>query len=232
MHSLNALENAVTVLCESCHEPIDVWLNHGLVIGRSGATVHPAQRQSLASGCLPRTHPLDQRQAQARAYSADREFVQEAGIPPHITTYRLTNQGKAGTWSDGFLAIGYAVQIPDWDSGAVERQPYITILPSGPVGSALSFVFFAAMIYHRDVKLAILKMLWPLHDLSLPERLEIVNGLDRCVSEADLHTIIRGRQFWRETERRGRGVGTGSYASADEFAQHVDQLLTMHERDG
>jgi hypothetical protein len=135
--------------------------------------------------------------------------VREAGIPSSVTTYPLSNEGKLGTWSDGYLAIIYAVQISGWDYASA-MQPHLTIVPHDPGESPISLVIFAAKVFHYGVKLAYLKFIWPFPDLSLPERFEIVNGRDLAVSEADLIKLVKGRGFLQEVVRQvpGRPIGS------------------------
>lgn len=235
MDSLYATRNAVAVACLSCRRPIDLWCEHGLEISRSGISKRPESTRRMCPECLLLTYPPEQRSTLGLAYEAQRDLVREAGIPSSVTAYGLSNTGTPGTWSDGYLVIGLAAQVHGWDYAAVPRQPHITIMPDDPCESPLSFVFFAATIRHFNVKLSYLKAIWPFHDLSLPERFEVVNGLDEEVSLSDLDKLMRGRRFLRETlHNKRRPLGTGNYAFGEEdlFLENVEQILSHHERQG
>jgi hypothetical protein len=224
MDSLYAVNNAVTVTCRLCRQPIDIWLDHGLEISRAGVTTHPEAARRLCGDCLARTLPIEQWQTLAPAYEVQRKPPREAGIPPWVTTYVLSNEGKLGTWSDGFLAVLYGVHVLGWDSESALRQPYMTIVPTDPSELPLSFVFFAATVYHYQVKLSWLKCIWPFQDLTLPERFEVVNGLDAEVPDSDLAKLMRGRRFLRETvTRRGSPPGPRLY-TPDEFRYEVPRV--------
>jgi len=233
MHSLYAVENAVTVRCHSCRGPIDLWIHHGLEISRGGVTTHPDAVQQLCLACLLRTFPSDEQRRLAPAYEHQLMLPREAGVPPWATTYVLQTEGKAGTWAEGYQAIGYAVQIRGWNSASADRQPHMTVIPDDPSDAPFSLVLFAGRVWLSAVTVAYLKFIWPF-DLSLAEEFEVVNGRDRALRDADLSKLLRGRRFWQEAIHPSRPVGTGNYASGEEhlFLEQVESILARHERDG
>jgi hypothetical protein len=232
MDRLFAVQHAAAVLCGSCQRPVDLWSPPGFSLGREGGSL-PNLAHARCTACLLLTFPEEEREVLAQAYEYQRETVREAGIPPWVTTYLLMNEGQPGSWSDGLWAITYAVDIPGWDVSSPLRKD-LTIMPFGPIQRPISFVIFAATVRHSDVSWAYLKIIWPFHDLSLPERFEVVNGLDPEVPDAHLTKLMRGRRFLRETWHPGRGMGTGRYARGEEgfFLDDVDRVLTTCERDG
>jgi hypothetical protein len=233
MDSLYAVNNAVTVTCRLCRQPIDIWLDHGLEISRAGVTTHPEAARRLCGECLARTLPIEQWQTLAPQYEVQRKPPREAGIPPWVTTYVLSNEGKPGTWSDGFLAVLYGVHVLGWDGEAAVRQPYMTIMPTDPSERPFSFVFFAATVYHYQVKLSYLKCIWPFQDPSLPKRFEVVIGLDSGLLDSDLDKLTRGRRFLWKTLARGKPKGTTTWTREDfldELPRTRQKLRMRHGR--
>jgi hypothetical protein len=236
VHSLYAAENAVSVRCHSCFRVIDLWFDHGLEFSRDGVK-EPRSYTALCPDCLLATYPEEDREKMAQAHEDLRLTAREANIPPSVTTYILSTPGKPGSWSDGFLAVGFAVHIRGWDGSACLRQPYVTFAPHDPKESEFTLVFFAGRVYHRDVGLALLKLIWPFDDLSLPERFEVVNGMDPELRYSDLTKLMHGREFWGASfGHRGRLPGTGIYEDGEEgearFLQDLERVLTDHERRG
>jgi hypothetical protein len=88
-------------------------------------------------------------------------------------------------------------------------------MPSNSRERPFSLVFFAARIYHRDVKLSYLKCIWPFQDPTVPERFEVVNGLDTALLDSDLDKLTRGRRFLWETFTRGKPTGTTNWTRED-----------------
>lgn len=231
MHSLYALQNAGSVPCGSCGRPIDVWLEHGYQLSRRGITRDPTVTRRRCPDCLlQRGCPSEGCDTIRAAYELQRAIARETGMPPGVTSYPFANGGNPADGTRAYSAIGHAVHVRGWDASS-DVRPHLTFIPEDPSQQASSLVFFAARVYHSDVKFAYLKIVWPFHDLSLPERFEVVNATDPDVSESDLAKLMRGRRFWHKMVRQGRATGTGNY-TPEAFRDDIERILTMNEQDG
>jgi hypothetical protein len=224
--------HAGSVLCRSCQHPIDVWFDHGLEIRRAGVTHHPDAARQLCVACLLPTFPPDRQERLAPAYEHERMAPREAGVPAGLTTYCLSVAGKPDTWSEGFLAVGFALQVRGWDGTSAERQPHFAVTPNDPSELSWSLVFVGGKVFLSTVKRAYLTFMWPF-DLSRPARFEVVNGLDLALRDAELDALVRGRRFWRATIGSGRSVGTTSWTREDfldELPRARQKLRVRHGR--